>query len=133
MTEEEMKQYKFYKYDNNPNGSDYCFCQRPVDSNMSLCCFLENGEIYGFMSETLVYKYPNIKEIDMNDFMFYFVKPLLKENQQLKQQLQQRDNILKDLIKRSEYEIDFSENGFGINDYYVNNISKILNIDKGDE
>ena len=58
-----------------------------------------------------------------------------KEMLGLKEQVQQRDNIIKeikDLIKRSEYEIDFSENGFGINDYYVNNISKILNIDKGE-
>lgn len=59
-----------------------------------------------------------------------------KMQQSLMTKIQQRDNIIKeikDLIKRSEYEIDFSENGFGINDYYVNNISKILNIDKGDD
>ena len=60
--------YRFYKYNNNPNGSDYCFCQRPVDSNMSLCCFFENGEICGFMSETLVPGHSEIKEIDMNEF-----------------------------------------------------------------
>ena len=81
------KKYKFYKYENNPEGSDYCFCQRPCDSNMSLRCFLENGEILGFMSETLVYKHPEIKEIDMNEFMHDFIKPLIKENQQLKEDI----------------------------------------------
>ena len=81
------KKYKFYKCENNKEGSDYCFCQRPVDSNMSLQCFLENGEILGFMSETLVYRHPEIKEIDMNEFMHEFVKPVIKENYNLKQAL----------------------------------------------
>lgn len=80
------KEYKFYKYKNNPEGSDYCFCQRPVDSNMSLRCFLENGEILGFMSESLVYKYPKIKEIDMDDFMHNFVRPLIKKNYNLEKE-----------------------------------------------
>ena len=76
----EQQYYKFYKYDNNPDGSDYCYCERPCDDNMSLRCFLKNGEILGFMSETLVSAYDNIKEITMSDFMFEFVKPLIKEN-----------------------------------------------------
>ena len=71
--------YKFYFYKNNPHGSEYCYCQRPCDSNMSLHCFLENGEILGFMSETLVYKYEDIKEISFEDFAHHFVKPLIKE------------------------------------------------------
>ena len=85
------KKYKFYKYENNPEGSDYCFCQRPCDSNMSLHCFLDNGEILGFMSESLVYKHPEIKEIDMNEFMHDFIKPLIKENQQLKEKLEESE------------------------------------------
>ena len=79
----EEKYYKFYKYQNNPYGSDYCFCQRPCESNMSLNCFLENGEILGFMSESLVFEKPQITEIDMNEFMFDFVRPLIKENKEL--------------------------------------------------
>ena len=100
------KKYKFYKYENNPEGSDYCFCQRPCDSNMSLHCFLDNGEILGFMSESLVYKHPEIKEIDMNEFMHDFIKPLIKENQQLKEKLEASekasDDVL-DLIKKGDY------------------------------
>ena len=84
---QQLRYYKFYKYENNPNGSDYCFCQRPCESNMSLRCFLENGEILGFMSETLVINYPEIKEIDLNEFIHQFVKPLIKENQQLKEEI----------------------------------------------
>lgn len=59
---EERKYYKFYKYENNPCGSDYCFCERPCDSNMNLKCFFENGEICGFMSETLVSNHITLKK-----------------------------------------------------------------------
>lgn len=96
------KEYKFYKYENNKEGSDYCFCQRPVDSNMSLRCFLENGEILGFMSETLVYRHPEIKEIDMNEFMHKFVKPIIKENINLKQAL----NKIREYFNQSKFEYD---------------------------
>ena len=88
----ERPHYTFYKYENNPNGSEYCFCQRPCDSNMSLRCFLKNGEILGFMSESLVYKHPEIKEIDLDDFIYDFVKPLIKENQQLKERIAYLEN-----------------------------------------
>lgn len=27
----EDKKYKFYKYENNPEGSDYCFCIKTLD------------------------------------------------------------------------------------------------------
>lgn len=98
--------YKFYKYTDNPEGSDYCFCQRPCDSNMSLRCFLDNGEILGFMSESLVYEHDNIKEIDMNEFMHDFVKPLIKENFCLKSQLDEKSSELKDA--EEEYNRIFS-------------------------
>lgn len=97
------KKYKFYKYENNPEGSDYCFCQRPCDSNMSLHCFLDNGEILGFMSESLVSAYDNIKEITMSDFMFEFVKPLIKENYIMRTQQQE-------FIEWLEKEIEAIEN-----------------------
>lgn len=94
----EQQYYKFYKYDNNPDGSDYCYCERPCDDNMSLRCFLENGEILGFMSETLVSAYDNIKEITMSDFMFEFVKPLIKENYIMRTQQQEFIEWLEDYI-----------------------------------
>lgn len=97
------KKYKFYKYENNPEGSDYCFCQRPCDSNMSLHCFLDNGEILGFMSESLVYKHPEIKEIDMNEFMHDFIKPLIKENQQ-KEFIEYLESEIKRLEENNIYE-----------------------------
>ena len=94
----EQQYYKFYKYDNNPDGSDYCYCERPCDDNMSLRCFLENGEILGFMSETLVSAYDNIKEITMSDFMFEFVKPLIKENYIMRTQQQEFIEWLEDML-----------------------------------
>lgn len=127
------KKYKFYKYENNPEGSDYCFCQRPCDSNMSLHCFLDNGEILGFMSESLVYKHPEIKEIDMNEFMHDFIKPLIKENQQLKEKLEASEKaIVKavEFIKENKNNLCYLENNI-----YHSKDDKLLNIldvDKGE-
>ncbi len=87
---EERRYYKFYKYENNPNGSDYCFCERPCDSNMSLKCFFENGEICGFMSETLVSNY-DIEEVSLNVFAHDFIKPLINTN--FKNKKQQKEFI----------------------------------------
>lgn len=124
------KKYKFYKYENNPEGSDYCFCQRPCDSNMSLHCFLDNGEILGFMSESLVYKHPEIKEIDMNEFMHDFIKPLIKENQQLKEQLERSEKARKEAIEYC-YIINNSDYVYS-QDEITLNVIKILDIDKGE-
>lgn len=129
------KKYKFYKYENNPEGSDYCFCQRPCDSNMSLHCFLDNGEILGFMSESLVYKHPEIKEIDMNEFMHDFIKPLIKENQQLKEQLERSEKARKEAIEFiKEYEKNQNLLKWNEEDYIdvINEIKKYLDIDKGE-
>ena len=65
-----------------------------------------------------------------------FMRNLEQENEQLKQQLQQRDNIInkaREKIKKSEYAIDFETNGFSLTDYDINEILEILNIDKGDD
>ena len=93
---EERKYYKFYKYENNPNGSNYCFCERPCDSNMSLKCFFENGEICGFMSETLVSDHDNIEEISLNEFAHDFIKPLINANFQNKNQQKEFIKYLED-------------------------------------
>ena len=130
------KKYKFYKYENNPEGSDYCFCQRPCDSNMSLHCFLDNGEILGFMSESLVYKHPEIKEIDMNEFMHDFIKPLIKENQQLKEQLERSEKArLKCLNKiktLGKFDGENFTRSFTLWSDDFNELAKILDIDKGE-
>ena len=96
---EERKYYKFYKYENNPCGSDYCFCERPCDSNMNLKCFFENGEICGFMSETLVSNHDNIEEISLNEFAHDFIRPLINANFQNKNQQEKFIKYLKDGIK----------------------------------
>lgn len=128
------KKYKFYKYENNPEGSDYCFCQRPCDSNMSLHCFLDNGEILGFMSESLVYKHPEIKEIDMNEFMHDFIKPLIKENQQLKEQLEASEKARKEAIELINKVINMRKNGYSYEQYkkHLDEALKELDIDKGE-
>ena len=129
------KKYKFYKYENNPEGSDYCFCQRPCDSNMSLHCFLDNGEILGFMSESLVYKHPEIKEIDMNEFMHDFIKPLIKENQQLKEKLEASEKARKDVYDYINFLviIDTQLAGGRFKDtIWGKELLDILDIDKGE-
>lgn len=99
---EERKYYKFYKYENNPDGSDYCFCERPCDSNMNLKCFFENGEICGFMSETLVSNHDNIEEISLNEFAHDFIKPLINANFQNKNQQKEFIKYLEDEIQSCE-------------------------------
>ena len=129
------KKYKFYKYENNPEGSDYCFCQRPCDSNMSLHCFLDNGEILGFMSESLVYKHPEIKEIDMNEFVHDFIKPLIKENQQLKDKLEASEKARKDVYDYINFLviIDTRLAGGRFKDtIWGKELLEILDIDKGE-
>lgn len=99
---EERKYYKFYKYENNPCGSDYCFCERPCDSNMNLKCFFENGEICGFMSETLVSNHDNIEEISLNEFAHDFIRSLINANFQNKNQQKELIKYLEDEIKLQE-------------------------------
>lgn len=96
--EETRKCYKFYKYENNPYGSDHCFCERPCDSNMSLKCFFENGEIFGFMSESLVGNHDIIEEISLNEFAHDFIKPLINANFQNKNQQKEFISYLEDML-----------------------------------
>lgn len=101
----EKKYYKFYKYENNPYGSDHCFCERPCNSNMSLKCFFENGEICGFMSESLVDKHSKIEEISLNEFAHNFIKPLINANFQNKKQQKEFINYLEDEINNIKKQI----------------------------
>lgn len=103
---EERKYYKFYKYENNPYGSDHCFCERPCNSNMSLKCFFENGEICGFMSESLVDYHPKIEEISLNEFAHDFIKPLINANFQNKNQQKEFIKYLEDEMSKWHYNYD---------------------------
>ncbi len=61
----------------------YNFCQRPADTNMSLRRFTDNGEIEGYMSESLAEHFGLI-QVDLNEFIWKFVQPIIKENLCLK-------------------------------------------------
>ena len=106
---QQEKTYTFYK-DNSEEKilQKYNWCQRPCDTNMSLCRFVINGEVEGFMSESLVSHFDYIEQIDLNEFIHHFVKPLIKENIELKKDkkalvdnynkvLNQRNRLLKEI------------------------------------
>lgn len=70
------------------------------------------------------------------DVISMILDNLQKENQQLKEQLEQRDNIInkaREFIKSKEYVIDLSTFGYNLNDYDIFKLKSILNIDKGDD
>ena len=77
---QEEKTYTFFK-DNEQKDflRKYNWCQRPADTNMSLCRFSENGEIERYMSESLAEHY-GLEKVTLNEFIHRFVKPLVKEN-----------------------------------------------------
>ena len=78
------KTYTFFRDDKKEDLlTKYNWCQRPCSSNMSLCRFVSNGEIEGYMSESLAERFGLI-QVDLNEFIHKFVKPLVKENLSLK-------------------------------------------------
>lgn len=86
------KTYTFFKDEKQENLlRTYNWCQRPCDSNMSLRRFTENGEIEGYMSESLA-EYHELVQVDLNEFIFRFVKPTIKENLLLKNQIEQLES-----------------------------------------
>lgn len=82
---QQEKTYTFF-LDNSQEDplKKYSWCQRPNDTNMSLCRFETNGSVCGYMSESLAEKHGLI-QIDLNEFIHKFVKPLIKENIFLKE------------------------------------------------
>lgn len=75
---QEEKTYTFFRDDEQADElRKYNWCQRPVDSNMSLRRFTENGEIEGYMSESLAEHY-GLKKVTLDEFIHKFVKPLVK-------------------------------------------------------
>ena len=129
---QQEKTYTFYK-DNSEEKilQKYNWCQRPCDTNMSLCRFVINGEVEGFMSESLVSHFDYIEQIDLNEFIHHFVKPLIKENIELKKDKKALvDNynkvlssfISKDKIKEKIEEIKKE----GTKQYWTENVVKML-------
>jgi len=107
---QQEKTYTFYKDTSKEKMlQKYNWCQRPCDTNMSLCRFTINGEVEGYMSESLVSHFKHIgyiKQIDLNEFIHQFVKPLIKENIELKKR-KARENkwIKKNMVKSTEKNI----------------------------
>lgn len=75
---QEEKTYTFFRDDEQSNKlKKYSWCQRPDGTNLSLKRFTENGEIEGYMSESLAEHY-RLQKVDLNEFIHKFVKPLVK-------------------------------------------------------
>lgn len=75
---QEEKTYTFFRDDEQKDElRKYSWCQRPDSTNMSLKRFAENGEIEGYMSESLAEHY-GLQKVDLNEFIHKFVKPLVK-------------------------------------------------------
>lgn len=75
---QEEKTYTFFRDDEQKDElRKYSWCQRPDSTNMSLKRFTENGEIEGYMSESLAEHY-GLQKVDLNEFIHKFVKPLVK-------------------------------------------------------
>lgn len=85
---QQEKTYTFFRDDKQEDLlKRYNWCQRPCSSNMSLCRFVTNGEIEGYMSESLA-EYHGLLQVDLSEFIHKFVKPLVKENIYLREMLQ---------------------------------------------
>lgn len=87
------KTYTFFRDDSKDNLiNKYNWCQRPHEDNMSLHRFISNGEIEAHMSESLA-EYYNLIKIDLNEFIFKFVQPIVKENIELKSRLKTAERM----------------------------------------
>ena len=85
---QQEKTYTFFRNDGQENLlKKYSWCQRPCNSNMSLCYFEINGEVCGYMSESLAEEH-GLTKIDLNEFIDKFVKVIIKENLHLKEILE---------------------------------------------
>lgn len=92
---QQEKTYTFFRDDKKEDLLiKYNWCQRPCSSNMSLCRFVLNGEIGGHMSESLAEHYGLI-QVDLNEFIHKFVKPLVKENIRLKDIIENKVHYIK--------------------------------------
>lgn len=93
------KTYTFFKDNSTDNFiHKYNWCQRPCDTNMSLCHFEKNATVCCCMSESLAEE-KGLEQITLDDFIYQFVKPIIEENIKLKKEL----NIKKCLICGNEF------------------------------
>ena len=85
---QQEKTYTFFRDDEEVDLlKKYNWCQRPCNSNMSLCNFEINGEVCCWMSESLA-EHHGLVQIDLNEFIHKFVKSLIKENIYLREIIQ---------------------------------------------
>lgn len=95
---QQEKMYTFFRNDEEQKLlRKYNFCQRPDSTNMSLQRFTDNGEIEGWMSESLAKRFGLI-QIDLNEFIDKFVKTIIKRNLQLETQKQELIEKLEEKI-----------------------------------
>lgn len=93
------KTYTFFKDNSTDNFMyKYNWCQRPIDTNMSLRHFETNATVCCWMSESLAEE-KGLEQITLDDFIYQFVKPIIEENIKLKKEL----NIKKCLICGNEF------------------------------
>lgn len=84
---QQEKTYTFFRDDTQEDIlRKYNWCQRPCNTNMSLERFCINGEIEGWMSESLAEK-RGLIQVDLNEFIWKFVQPLVKENIYLREKI----------------------------------------------
>lgn len=93
---QQNKTFTFFRDDTKNDIQKYCWCQRPCDTNMSLHRFFKNGTIEAFMSESLAEEHGLI-QIDLNEFIWKFVQPLIEENIKLR-----KDNEIQNHIYNKE-------------------------------
>ena len=87
------KTYTFFRDDSKDNLiNKYNWCQRPHKDNMSLHRFISNGEIEAHMSESLA-EHHGLTKIDLEEFIFRFVQPIVKENVELKSRLKTAERM----------------------------------------
>lgn len=93
------KTYTFFKDNSTDNFMyKYNWCQRPIDTTMSLRHFESNATVSCWMSESLAEE-KGLEQITLDDFIYQFVKPIIEENIKLKKEL----NIKKCLICGNEF------------------------------
>ena len=99
---QQEKTYTFFR-DNSKEDllTKYNWCQRPHSDNMSLHRFLLNGEIEAHMSESLAENFGLI-QVDLNEFIFKFVQPIIKENVSIKSELETYKKIAEKLAEQLE-------------------------------
>ena len=130
---QQEKTYTFFRDDSKEDLlRKYNWCQRPHEDNMSLHRFVSNGEIEGYMSESLAENFGLI-QIDLNEFIFRFVQPAIKENISLNSELETYKKIVDKIKERKKWLEDnildndyASDNDKDMAEHQVNILEEIL-------